>query len=87
MTVLSVTVFAIALSALGIALLAHQNAKRRRAAGLKPRSQSRTQMMIAYGLILAPLPLLLVHGQTSPFILWVAVLSVIGWGIALRQPS
>lgn len=87
MKVLWVTGLSIALSAVGIALLASQNAKRRRSAGFEPRTQSRNQTIAAYVFILAPLPVLIAHGQTSPFILWFAVLSVIGWWIALRQPS
>lgn len=80
------TVIAVLLSLAGLYLLAQQDAKRRRAAGLDPTGSGRLH---AYGycLLLAPLPLLAFHGQTSPFILWLGALSVAGWLIARKKPS
>lgn len=87
MTVLSVTAIAIVVSLVGVALLAAQNAKRRRAAGLGAHTPARTYVMLGYALLLAPLGLLSAQGQTTPFILWFASLSVAGWLLALRQPT
>ena len=80
------TVITVLLSLAGLYLLAQQDAKRRRAAGLEPAGSGQLR---AYGycLLLAPLPVLAFNGQTSPFILWLGILSVVGWFIALKKPS
>lgn len=87
MTVLLVTTIAIIISLSGIALLASQNAKRRRAGGLGAHTPKRVTVMLGYCLLLAPIALLTALGQTTPFILWFAALSVAGWLLALRQPA
>jgi len=86
MSAVATAIGAIALSLAGVHLLAQQNAKRHRAADVTPRADTR-RLRLGYSLLLAPLLLLSMQGQTAPFVLWLGALSVAGWFIALRRPS
>lgn len=79
-------IIAIILSLGGLYLVAGQNAKRYRAAELPAPAAERLRRL-GLMLLLLPLPVLIIQGQTSPFILWLGALSVLGLGLALRRPS
>lgn len=80
-----ITLIAVAISLAGIGLLARCDPKRRRAAGLGPADAKQRQKALA--LVFAPVLLLAIVGQTSPFVLWIAIVSVAGWIIAMRRPA
>ncbi len=74
-------------SSLGIARLASGNAKRRRVYGLPPLPPPGPAARLAINLlILAPGAGLLCIGDAAGFVIWLGVLSLLGWLAAARRP-
>lgn len=84
MTTVIVTLAAILLSLAGIAVLAATDPKRRRVFGL-PEARRRPAALACL-LTLAPGAALLIAGQSAAFVMWLAAVPLIGWGLAALPP-
>lgn len=85
MTSTMLTLLALSISAAALTFLSHTDAKRRRTYKL-PAYEAPQKRKWAWCMVFSPLPILMIHGHWPAFIMWLAGISLVGWGLAVRKP-
>ena len=79
-----ITLTAVVMTLSGLVYLTITDPKRRRAFKLGPRD--RGFAVPAYFLVFGPGPALLIAGEGAAFVIWLGVVTVVGWLLAARTP-